>query len=831
MVWSENVKKGLYSGANKANENNTFYVENMDTKRHNSTTYYENLANFYKIKYQDIKFDIIYSSDNNAFEFLKKYRNILFGNVPVVFGGVNDFDESMLNNTTNFTGVVGKLALKKNMELILKLHPKVKNIFVINDYLLTGRKTQNQLEKEFEKYTSKVNIIYNKNQTMEELQTEISNLGNDTVVLMGLYFSDNLKKNIPYEKVGEYLLRFVKVPTYCLTSFNITNNVIGGYVSNGYSQGNSMANIGKRILNGVSPLEIGVVEDEINRYIFNVKALNNNDINKSDLPFNSEFINTKYSFYEQFNDLINANIFIILFVIFIYIIFRYNQNIFTERWIVKILVYGPIVFLPLIIGTLIYNLVQSNHQLFLKEIERNKVEYLQNQKSIVYEEIDKIERYMRSIEEKSKDITKNDLKKEIVYYISNVRYGRNGYVFAMTSKGVVIAHGDSKEFVGQESYNNKDEKGVFYVHDIIKQALGGSQKFSKFRWYNKNMNQMDTRHVYARYFAEYDLIVGAGFFVNDLNDLIEKETKKLNKRNDEQIKQIISISTLVLLVVLVLSYMLSMMIKRIFENYNNKLHALNNSLTKRVEEEIKISKEKDMLIHHQAKMVSMGEMLGNIAHQWRQPLSIISVGATGLKMQKEYDILSDEKFMQTCDAINENAQYLSKTIDDFKNFIKNDRDKVKFNLKENIESFLSLVDSSISKHQITLVLDLDDTIVLNSYPNELKQCFMNLFSNAKDALDNNKGERYLFVSTSIDGYEVSISFKDNAGGIDEDLIEKIFEPYFTTKHKSRGTGLGLSMTYKIVVEGLDGSINVSNKKYSYYGENFVGAEFLMKLSL
>ncbi|MGB5867848.1 MAG: HAMP domain-containing sensor histidine kinase [Arcobacteraceae bacterium] len=230
-------------------------------------------------------------------------------------------------------------------------------------------------------------------------------------------------------------------------------------------------------------------------------------------------------------------------------------------------------------------------------------------------------------------------------------------------------------------------------------------------------------------------------------------------------------------------------------------------------------------------MASMGEMIGNIAHQWRQPLSVISVGATGMKMQKELNILTDKQFEETCDAINKNAQYLSKTIDDFKNFIKNDRDKIKFNLKENVESFLSLVNSSITHHQLKIVLDLDETIILNSYPNELTQCFMNLFSNAKDALSNIQGEKYLFISTKINGTEITISFKDNAGGIDSKVIEKIFEPYFTTKHKSQGTGLGLSMTYKIIVEGMDGVITVHNSEYEYNHQKLKGAEFLIKLHL
>ncbi len=226
------------------------------------------------------------------------------------------------------------------------------------------------------------------------------------------------------------------------------------------------------------------------------------------------------------------------------------------------------------------------------------------------------------------------------------------------------------------------------------------------------------------------------------------------------------------------------------------------------------------------KMASMGEMVGNIAHQWRQPLSVISLGVTSMKMQKELGILDNETFIKTCNNINKNAQYLSRTIDDFKNYLKGDRELVTYNLKNCIEDFLLLVNSSIKNHHIQIISDLKDNIEVTGYPNELSQSLINIFNNSKDVLKEiNEENRYIFISTNIEDDKVTIDIKDNGGGIPDDIKEKIFEPYFTTKHQSQGTGLGLHMTYILIVEGLKGKIDVSNIEYLYDGRKYKGAKF------
>ncbi len=232
-------------------------------------------------------------------------------------------------------------------------------------------------------------------------------------------------------------------------------------------------------------------------------------------------------------------------------------------------------------------------------------------------------------------------------------------------------------------------------------------------------------------------------------------------------------------------------------------------------------KDKEQLIIQQSKMASLGEMIGNIAHQWRQPLSFISTAATGMKLQKEFDQLDDKTFNDTIDNIAQTTMFLSQTIDDFQNYLKTDKTKMQFNLSSSIEKLLNIVKSSFTNNFIDIELSLDKQINLNSFENELNQALLNIINNSKDALkEKDFDDRFIKINTFKKANSAIIEIIDNAGGINPEIIDRIFEPYFTTKHKSQGTGLGLYMTHKIVSESLKGEIKVQNLSYVFQERNF-----------
>jgi len=241
---------------------------------------------------------------------------------------------------------------------------------------------------------------------------------------------------------------------------------------------------------------------------------------------------------------------------------------------------------------------------------------------------------------------------------------------------------------------------------------------------------------------------------------------------------------------------------------------------------------KDKLFFQQSKMAAMGEMLGNIAHQWRQPLSAISTAATGTKLQKEMNVLTDSDFDYAMDLINNSTQYLSHTIDDFRSFfdVKNSKES-KFFILDSIKKVLNLVSSQFVSKEIEIIKKIQNVAIV-SLENELIQVLLNILNNSKDALVKLKDEeKLLFINTYVKDKKLIVEIKDNARGIKEELLEKIFEPYFTTKHKSQGTGIGLYMSQDIIRNHLDGEILVENEIYEYKGMKYKGAKFTIIINI
>jgi signal transduction histidine kinase len=225
-------------------------------------------------------------------------------------------------------------------------------------------------------------------------------------------------------------------------------------------------------------------------------------------------------------------------------------------------------------------------------------------------------------------------------------------------------------------------------------------------------------------------------------------------------------------------------------------------------------------------MVAMGEMIGNIAHQWRQPLSSISVCASGLHMENEFKTLTDEKIDKYVDSIMKSANYLSETIETFRNFIKGDKVKQNMILQEEIKKSLFIVVNTLDNKNIKLIdnIDYDSPLRVPLISNELPEVIINIINNSKDVLQEKKIQKpWIKLDLSHNKTHAIITIEDNGGGIPEDIIERIFEPYFTTKHESQGTGLGLHMSYRIITESLEGNLYVENTED--------GAKFFIELPL
>jgi len=242
-------------------------------------------------------------------------------------------------------------------------------------------------------------------------------------------------------------------------------------------------------------------------------------------------------------------------------------------------------------------------------------------------------------------------------------------------------------------------------------------------------------------------------------------------------------------------------------------------------------KEKNLILYQQSKMAAMGEMLGNIAHQWRQPLSIISTAASGLKMQQQLNLLDDKMLYELSDGITDATKYLSSTIDDFRNFFKPNKTKSLTSITNVIDKTLNLIGKQIKDSNIKIINNIKE-VEFYTYENELIQVLINILNNAKDQiLKETIDKGYIFIDIYTENRQLIIEIKDNANGVDESIIDNIFEPYFTTKDKSIGTGIGLYMSQEIITKHMKGELKVKNSNYNYNDNIYEGAVFSIILDI
>lgn len=262
------------------------------------------------------------------------------------------------------------------------------------------------------------------------------------------------------------------------------------------------------------------------------------------------------------------------------------------------------------------------------------------------------------------------------------------------------------------------------------------------------------------------------------------------------------------------------------------LKDLNKKLNKRVKEEIEKNEENNKILLKQSRMASMGEMLENIAHQWRQPLSNISVSASGIQLRKQVSMLSDEDLNDSLEHIVKSAAYLSNTIDDFRSFFNMEKELKSVYIEDIIDKALFLASPKYIKDDFSIIKNIDN-IEFRTSENDLIQVFLNIFTNAKDALKEKvkEGEKYIFITTYKDKNNLVIEIKDNAGGVREEIIDKIFEAYFTTKKEFHGTGIGLNMSKLLVELHLKGTIFAINNTYDYKNKTYKGAIFKLVLPI
>ncbi|MGA1941048.1 sensor histidine kinase [Arcobacter sp. YIC-310] len=408
------------------------------------------------------------------------------------------------------------------------------------------------------------------------------------------------------------------------------------------------------------------------------------------------------------------------------------------------------------------------------------------------------------------------IKKKVVSFLSSFKYETGGYIFILNSEGRIILHPNEKlqnKYI--DTLNIRDKTNLESIIKIGKKGEG-------YLTYSSDVLGLYKDGIYKTSYIKgldkWNWIIGKGFYKNDLYETIALNQNELKKENTKIVTKIILISIFITtILIIIILYNVKFL--------RNKFDLIN----KRIENEIKSNHEKDKLLFQQSKMASLGEMLQNIAHQWRQPLSVISTAASGLKLKKDFNILDDNSIDDTVNVIMKSTTYLSKTIDDFRNFYKDEKKEKCFNIKNAITDSIDIISIKLKNKNILLECNLID-YEYKALKNELIQVLINILNNAIDAFEKQK-DRLIFIDIEENTSFLKISIKDSAGGIPNDIIDRVFEPYFTTKHKAQGTGIGLFMSQEIITKHFEGIISVKNCTFEYKTNNYKGACFTINLPI
>ena len=480
-----------------------------------------------------------------------------------------------------------------------------------------------------------------------------------------------------------------------------------------------------------------------------------------------------------------------------------------------------------------YFFIAKQYEILDSQIEESRHTFIDSQRNILKREVDSIIEYIsfKKIYRPLLHPTDEEaLKGEIYEWIRSIRFGQDAsnYLFVYELKNIEGGKDFAKMLINPNrpdlegtyiSDDYTDENGKAFRKIFLRDIHQKGFSFVDYVYKKPDSQSFRPKVSYFKLYEPWGLIIAAGAYLDEIDLKIEEAKTNFKRKVKLEATSAIIIFIIFTLIANSFAVMLGQQIEKFLNSYNaqvkqktEELENLNKTLEIRVQEEIQKSREQEQLLIQKSKFIALGEMISNIAHQWRQPLSQISALMMTIKFKHRMNKLDKASMEEKCSEAENIIEYMSHTIDDFRNFFMPNKDKKEFSIEESVKEVLRIIGMSITNQHIAIEVDIFKDKKIIGYKSEYEQVILNLLSNAKDAIIASKTEHgKIIVRLSLSGKKTKLSIEDNGGGICIMPVDRIFEPYVTTKEENEGTGIGLYMAKLIIEKSMKGKLSVLSK--------------------
>lgn len=813
LGWTDSITQGIESTLSKGSISYELFYEFLDSKRIDDEQHMQNLVRLLKHKYAGRHFDAIILSDDFAFNFMLKHHDELFPDTPVVFCGVNFFQDSMIANQPFITGVVESFSLKGTIDGALHINPAIKTVYAIDDNTITGKANRKLLEEIIPLYQGRLEFQFNGQKTMAQIQESCSSLPADSMVLLMSFTRDAAGEVFSLERSADLITPHCGNPVYSFWDFHLRHGVIGGKLTTGTAHGEKAAELALRILAGEPVSSIPVIKESPNRFMFDHTVMQRFRVLESSLPEGSIVINRPVSFYLQYKAIVWQAV--ILISILIAVICVISLNLIKRRTAETALKRSEERLRAIFeaASTVSFIITDAKDPVphiidFSPGAEKifgfNRDEIIGSPVSVLHMTEDmsrfpknhqRMQQGFQGFSGETKLIRKNG-EQFPALFSTHPLLDEQDHMWAALGVAIDISSQKQTEMALRESTERFRELSELLPETIYELDFQG-----KLRFLNKRGKEQFG-------FSEEDLTKDIYAF-----DYFEADDRIKLKKNLERLLhgEIVGLS----------EYSVHDKSGKVFPVMAQSTVIYREGQAIGIRGfliDISDRKQLEASLHNAQKMESIGTLAGGIAHDFNNLLMGIQ-GRTSLLLldMAEHSPLR-EHLLSIEDYVKSAASLTSQLL----GFARSGKYHLKTtNINEMICKTAEMFGRT--RKELTVARSLqEDLRAAKVDRNQIEQVLLNLYVNAWQAMPEGGRLAITTHNSTISeeearqlslaaGQYIHVTVSDSGMGIDEEIQQKIFEPFFTTKARGRGTGLGLASAYGII-RNHQGTITVRSRK-------------------